>query len=419
MLEKYVKQLFNQFRENRMLYMVSLSGTALSIAMILVLVLVFQINLSGFVPESNRSRMLFAEAVLVANRNGGDNNSGQMSVEVLKSCLYSLKIPEAVTGVCKTWGPISLPGHQLYKEYGITYTDAAYWRVFDHPFLEGEAFTDSDWESAIPRAVITSQMSRDLFGDEPAVGRELILNGRSYRVCGVVGDVPSSALLSYAGIWVPYSCEKSLMRLGRGEGMVGSFTACLLARSSADFDNIREEFRKAVDSYNAGKVDYQVSFPGGLLTQLDKARGGSGWRKVSWKDFLTEYGILLLLFLLIPALNLSGILHAFVQKRREELGLRRVFGATDQVIWIQLVIENLVLTFCGGIVGLLLSLVFLYVCKSFLFEPGICFTAEMLFQPFLFLAAFLVVFLLNLLIVGIPVWWIIREPIIDALRGSK
>lgn len=53
MYKQYIKQAVQMLRENTLVSVISISGTALAIAMILVMVLVFQINSAGFAPESN------------------------------------------------------------------------------------------------------------------------------------------------------------------------------------------------------------------------------------------------------------------------------------------------------------------------------------------------------------------------------
>ena len=59
LLEQYVKQAMQQFRESPLVTGLSVAGTALAVAVILVMVLVFQINLAGFAPESHRDRFLY------------------------------------------------------------------------------------------------------------------------------------------------------------------------------------------------------------------------------------------------------------------------------------------------------------------------------------------------------------------------
>ena len=99
MFKQYFKQAIQMLKENRLTSVISILGTALSIAMILVVILQFQIKLVGFRPESNRGRMLYIMGIRADSRNSGDRNSTAMSDGVVKECLYPLQTPEAVTAI--------------------------------------------------------------------------------------------------------------------------------------------------------------------------------------------------------------------------------------------------------------------------------------------------------------------------------
>lgn len=59
MIKQYIKQAIASLRETPLVSTISILGTTLSIAMIMVVVLLFQIKLVGYSPESNRGRMLY------------------------------------------------------------------------------------------------------------------------------------------------------------------------------------------------------------------------------------------------------------------------------------------------------------------------------------------------------------------------
>lgn len=61
MFKQYFKQAIHALRENRLTSVVSILGTMLSVAMILVVVLQFQIKLVGYSPVSKRDRMYGAQ----------------------------------------------------------------------------------------------------------------------------------------------------------------------------------------------------------------------------------------------------------------------------------------------------------------------------------------------------------------------
>ena len=361
MYKQYIKQAVQMLRENTLVSIISISGTALAIAMVLVMVLVFQIKSTGYAPESNRSRFMYVWGTEVSSKSpgGSDRNRGGMSSEVVKECFYTLRKPEAVSGYCSDSHSLSLPNRRLFKEYEICYTDAGHWKIFDHPFVEGGPFSEADFQSGIPKMVLSEQVATDLFGTGQAVGRQVVMDFITFTVCGVVRDVPSSLMSSYAQVWIPYSCNEALTRVNGeyGENMAGYFSVALLARSSSDFDAIRSELDQQVRRYNDSKTDYNVGFPSGLLSQLDTAMGSGAFQKVDWPTFLAGSGAFLFFLLLVPALNLTGVIQSSVQKRKEEIGLRKAFGATGQNLLMQILSENFVLTLIGGVIGIGLSMV--------------------------------------------------------------
>ena len=205
------------------------------------------------------------------------------------------------------------------------------------------------------------------------------------------------------------------------EGIEGDFGAVVLARSSHDFDAINRELQHQVARYNAGKKDYRLTFIR-LFSRLDVARDAGNIYssdKEGWNDYLLRKAPLLLFLLLVPALNLTGIVQSSIQRRRSEMGIRKAFGATKGKLMMQLLNENLLITLIGGVIGIVLSVVMLYLGRSFLLEKDVVLTFDMLFKPWLFLAALFFTLLLNLLSAGLPALRVSREQIVDALHEDE
>ena len=76
--------------------------------------------------------------------------------------------------------------------FQLRHVDAEYWRILQFAFLEGAAFSAEDDRNANRVAVISDSARRRFFGDEPALGRTVELDGNDYRICGVVK--PSAAI---------------------------------------------------------------------------------------------------------------------------------------------------------------------------------------------------------------------------------
>ena len=80
-----------------------------------------------------------------------------------------------------------------------------------------------------------------------------------------------------------------------------------------------------------------------------------------------QYAVALLIILLVPSLNLCGLSSSRMQQRMAELGVRKAFGGTRWVLVRQILNENLMLTLLGGVAGLLLSYLSVYLMREWLF----------------------------------------------------
>lgn len=98
MIKQYFAQAWAQLRQQPMMSAVSIAGTALAIFLIMLVVMMQQVKVAPFAPESNRDRFLHVKAMSISNSNWGDGTSnGPMSVQTARECFQSLKTPEAVT----------------------------------------------------------------------------------------------------------------------------------------------------------------------------------------------------------------------------------------------------------------------------------------------------------------------------------
>jgi putative ABC transport system permease protein len=420
MIRHYFKQALQMLRENPLVHTISILGTSLSIAMILVIVQVFQINNAGYAPESNRSRMLYVLGTEVYCEAKTTRNRGGMSVEVVKECFYSLRTPEAVTAKCWDKRPVSLPSERLFAEYDITYTDTGFWQIFDFRFTQGAPFTEADFNSGLPRAVISDETARKLLGTTDVIGKSIVFDYTTYTICGVVRQVSTAAKQAHADIWVPYTSKAGLTEQSASyENMTGGFNVIILAKDPSDFETIKTELKKQTEAYNTTKQDCKVNFDENPLTHLDLAIGSDGFKKGAMKDYLISTGSVLLFLLLIPAINLIGIVLSSVKKRKGEIGLRKAFGATKKTIVQQVLFENMILTGIGAVIGFGLSFLFLYLSRSFTLNEGVLLTSDMLFKPGLFIAVLFFAFLLNLLSAGLPALNITRQQIVEALNNTN
>lgn len=423
MWKQYIKQAFYQLKENRLISIVCIVGTALAICMIMVLVLTLQVRIKDCVPEVNRSRSLYVKAMSVRNKDSHSSiANSQMSVTTARECFKSLTIPEAVTVVSiNSKMRASVPAGKRMSVDEMQ-TDEAFWQVFRLEFLHGKPYTKADFDSGLSKVVIAASVARKLFGTTEVTGRTIQLNKADYTITGVVKDVSKLATASYAQVWVPYT-STDIASLSWREDAMGAMRAIILARSADDFSSIRAEAEKLRLIYNAKLKNSEVFYRGQPDTQFAFLFRHWG-EDLDLKYIVKRYMLIILILLIVPAINLSSMTLSRMRKRMSEIGVRKAFGATANELMRQVFWENLILTLLAGVLGLLLSYLTAFLLNSFLFGNSENITLggetylsmDMLFSPLTFLIAFCFCLLLNLLSAGIPAWRVSRMNIVDAIN---
>ncbi|MDE5840740.1 MAG: FtsX-like permease family protein, partial [Muribaculaceae bacterium] len=297
-----------------------------------------------------------------------------------------------------------------------------FWKVMDFTFISGHPYAAADVESGRQVAVITESLARRLFDTTDCEGREFSIDHVPYRVSGVVRDVSNLTTHASADLWVPLTSN------GTDKftwcTYMGALCCIIVAPDKADFPAIRDEYNKVWDKFESeiaetGWEFYRRQRPYDQFTSIN-VRGANmepdmeGVRRYN----LLVYGILLL----IPAINLSSMTQSRLRHRREEIGVRRAFGATRAAVMSEIFIESLIITLIAGIMGLLLSIAFIFLGGKSVLAGGADVTGlslGMVFNAGVFGIALLFCFLMNLISATVPSWQASRTNIVNALTGDK
>lgn len=424
----YFKQALAMLKENKLLSLISILGTALAICMIMVMVITYQMQVKNYSPEDNRDRMMY---VRWGGRmlNGKNYGTGYLSLRTIKECFLPLKTPEAVSffSPCRNL-LASLPGGKEKKDCLMLFTDDMFWKVFNFDFVNGSPYTREEVASGIRKAVITETMARRLYGTTEAAGKTLMISYKPYTVSGVVKDVSTIARTAYAEVWVPYSSVGNMLADDAwAENITGWFHVAILARSAADFEAIRKEMNNQLPRFNSSLKEYNLSLYDQPDTQLELVIKGTGAIGPDKAKTIVQYLLVILILLLVPAINLSGLTLSQMRSRLSEIGIRKAFGATKGRLLVQILAENMFLTLLGGLVGLLFSYLAVYMMRTWLLGNSFGAVASVfggtpalsvagLMNPVIFLYAFLFCLVLNLLSTGIPAWRMSRKNLIEALK---
>lgn len=219
-------------------------------------------------------------------------------------------------------------------------TDQNYNLVQDKTISEGRFLTSFDIDGSLNTAVIGSYVSSELFPDGDAVGSYISLNGQKFKVVGVFTEVASSEESSEDDmIVIPYTVAQ---RLGRA-GSIS--TIYVKVTNSKEVEVITANLERMLYSLYENEDYYSITSQEAMLETLS-----------SVTDTLSIIlGGIAAISLLVGGIGIMNIMIVSVTERTREIGIRKAIGAKRINIMSQFLIEGLLLTGIGGILGILLG----------------------------------------------------------------
>lgn len=434
MIKLYFKQAWQLLRQEKLFSSIYILGTGLSISMVMVLTIVYYIKIADIYPETNRSRMLILKNGQMKTPDGSSATSS-LSLKMLQTCLTDLQTAETVTVVYNEDREdyVQPVGSKEQLPVTVKCVDPNFWKVFDFTFRAGKSFTVADMQSGIHTVVMAESLAMRLFGDTEVVGQEVNLNFIPYRICGVVKDASFAADKTYALLWMPYLSADGYEESWAGnkhKDALGSFEAYVLAPSAGKLDAVKAEIDGRVHRYASSLTNGEFSIKGQPDRQWQTIFRYHGGQTINWTKLLLTLGLIYLIFLLIPAVSLSGMTDSRMERRLAEMGVRRAFGAPVHRLMEQVIAENLLFTLLGGGVGLVFSYLLVVGCGNWILQIGemfsntlpegvdVQFAPSMLMNYTVFSIALGVCVVLNLVSAIIPAWRASCREIIYSLNAK-
>lgn len=413
----YFKQVWYEMRQQPLVTWVNIAGTAISIFLIMALVMIEKVDTVDAAPEVNRSRTLVGVYIhMRSTGNDGNECSGSLSLETAHRLYDNLDGVE-VYSFGKGYNDnsdVNMPRGTI-NSLEVKGIDENFWKIYSFDFLKGQPFTAAQVKAGEKRAIVTDRVAFLLAGNADILGKEIFINHLPYVVSGVVKTGSPLLKQSFADIYIPYVENPQ----DTWKTYLGQTSATLLLKEGVSPEDIKKEVERRYEVWNDRLrkeesrefVYHRLPYTAEeMASQTGSNQDPDDVDKGKWTKWIT-YGILLL----VPALNLSGMTRSRLRRRVSEIGVRRAYGATRLRIVGELLTENFLLTLAGGLIGLILSVVFI-MCFSHLFVDFLGWNDasggkgsstpafNMFFTWGAFLTVLLLCFILNILSTGIPAW---------------
>ena len=227
--------------------------------------------------------------------------------------------------------------------------DAAYFQKNPDLLKRGRAINAIDVAQELRVCLVDGGTAETLFFGEDPVGKTLYLGGHEFTVVGMIDEEEDASLFSQillgggtdSAVYVPYSSAKKLM----GTSTVSTFEVYLT--DSEKTDTAIEEIEAVLDGiFNYKENAYNVINMESMTDAM---------------ELMTSMMMSLLVGIASIALVVGGIgimnmMLVTVTERTTEIGLRKALGAEPGQIQMQFLIEAIILSLLGGVIGVILGL---------------------------------------------------------------
>lgn len=431
MLKIYFKQAIELLKQHKLFSGIYIFGTALAIASTTIMVVVAYLDIAPLYPDVNRENVYYVKHLCVKRTDEKGMSVSNYSYKAVEEWFYKLKNKKEVSAEYGFIGRTSVKTAKTKAGLYGRYTDPAFFRIYQFNFIKGRPFTQSEFDGKLKRAVISDEAAKALFGSvNGAMEKPITVRNKEYIVCGVYEEPSMIMSESFAGVILPYTTADGYDEADAVFPCLGQYKFRILIENETQADALRREIAELMRQYNSVNTEFEISLGYTDLESsvvIDSKGLSTFYSSTSCKIIFAVIFILLL----VPALNLSGLISGRMSMRSLELGVRKSFGATRGKLLRQVMWENLFLTLLGGVIGFILSWVFIYCCKDWLFmmilpeleemsgTSNVKLTIEMIFSPIVFLFSFLACVVLNVMSAYIPARNALKCPIVESLNAKN
>lgn len=414
MLRHYLLNAWGVFMRRKMFTAINLLCIVLTLVVLMVITALLQ---QAFYPRGVEGKSARFLQVFTLSAEGPHMSiNSPLGYKVIEKYLKPMRSVEmvAISGQPQT---VSVYQQDRVSKLEMRLVDAEYFRILDFRVLAGRVVNKDDVEQGRLSAVINASTARRLFGQtasyQSGVGQQISVGGQSFSVVGVVAD--EMHINAYADIWAPVTSAPSS---DYKTEFSGNFAALLLAKSAADIPLLRAEvaaISKTIQYDDPKKISSTSLWADSKLDLFARILVGSNRRADPGSStLLISIAVGMLLFMLLPALNLVNLNMGRIMERRSEIGVRKAFGATSAQLVRQLIVENLLLCAIGGMLGLIGARLVLWWIEGAGLIPYLSIDIDLA----VFGWGLLLTCIFGLLSGVIPAWKMSRLDPVHALKGD-
>ena len=237
-----------------------------------------------------------------------------------------------------------------FYENNFFYADTAVFDVFTYKFIKGDPKTALMEPNTM---VLTETVANKYFGNDDPIGKILVSGEESYRITGVIEDIPRNSHFRFDAL----SSRKTLPSDFVGSwGNFGVFTY-LLFPEGFDVESFEVKLQEMYGKYMAEifeRMGISIEYILEPITKIHLTSTNPGEPEPTGSmTYVYIFSIVAFFLILIAAMNYMNLATARSARRAREVGLRKVVGSSRLSLVLQFLSESTILT----IISLIFSIV--------------------------------------------------------------
>jgi len=284
-----------------------------------------------------------------------------MTLTVEDAAAISAEVPHvrAIAPTYSTYVQIVVADQNMQVQVsGVT---PEYQQVQNLEVAQGSFISEYDYQRSSRVAVIGLNVKETLFGDSDPLGQPLRTGNYIVHVIGVLESKGASMLGNPDdAVLIPLTTMQLMQgqpRTSQGDHVVGFIALTVTDRAYAS--EVTEEITSLLHfRHQLGpgvEDDFTVMSLEEIISSITDVIG----------NMTLLLGAIAAISLLVGGIGVMNIMLVSVVERTREIGIRKALGARERDIWSQFLIEAAMLTFTGGIIGVILGwVVSLFVART-------------------------------------------------------
>jgi putative ABC transport system permease protein len=237
----------------------------------------------------------------------------------------------------------------------VSGVDAGHLIINNLELVSGSFIQENEVAGSSRVVVLGDEKIIDLFGEdsyEYVIGKTVRIDSRSFRIIGVINDSRS--------IFIPVTTAMNILM---GQDYVSSITVMISDSELVDAAEIEIEtlLLNRHEIMNISQADFNIRSSQEMISTISTVTG----------TLIAMLSAIAAISLIVGGIGIMNIMLVTVTERTKEIGLMKAIGAKQKDILTQFLIESVVLTLSGGIIGAIIGISITFVAAKILSIPFI------------------------------------------------